>query len=94
MDNLQRLYEIKMGIPLEEVNSTKANLKMLKQKVEDLQRIKDDKVDHYNKYCEDVTSSREEKQAELKMMKDLISNDQITREQYMADARYAGFSDE
>ena len=82
-----------MGIPLEEVNSIKANLKHMKEKVGRLQETKDSKLDTYNKYCEDCVRSREEKQAELKMLKELISNEKATREQYIADAREAGFSD-
>ena len=61
MNNMHRLYEIKMGIPLEEVNSIKANLKHMKEKVGRLQETKDSKLDTYNKYCEDCVRSREEK---------------------------------
>jgi len=42
--------------------------------------LKENKKDHFEKYCEECQKSKESREMELKMMKEIINNEKATRE--------------
>jgi len=66
----------------------------LHEKVTVLKETKENKKDHFEKYCEECQKSKEARDLELKTMKEIINNEKATREQIIYDAKEAGVEDE
>ena len=50
------------------------------EKVTVLKETKENKKDHFEKYCEECQKSKEARDLELKTMKEIINNEKATRE--------------
>jgi DNA repair ATPase RecN len=57
--DMQKLYNTKLNTPQEEVKSIKANLSLLKEKIQKLESLRTTKKDAYDKYCEECSKSKE-----------------------------------
>ena len=91
IDQLKKLMEYKLYTPKDEVDTIRRNQKVLQDKVQKLEEQYDQKKDHYDKYCEECSKSKELRDANIKALREQISNVQMLNEQQQKEAMEQGF---
>lgn len=71
---LNELMEFKLYTPKEEVDAIRKNQKVLEDRVQKLKEQYDSKKDAYDKYCEECSKSKELRDANIKALREQISN--------------------
>jgi len=94
MVNMQKLYQTKLCTPQEEVKSIKANLNLLKEKIERLKTVRTQKKDAYDKYCEECSKSKEIRDNQIKILKEQVTYENSQRETLIENATEQGIGDE
>ena len=93
-ENLKELYRNKLNTPLEDVNSIKDNLKLLKEKTETLTDLRNSKKDQYDKYVEECNKSKELRSITMKILSQQVGTEKVDCETQIADAKEKGMKDE
>ena len=91
---LQKLYTYKLNTPLEDVNSIKDNLKLLKEKTETLTDLRNSKKDQYDKYVEECNKSKELRGITMKILSQQVGTEKVDCETQIAEAKEKGMKDE
>ena len=94
MNNMQRLYTTKLNTPQEEVKSIKANLSLLKDKIQKLEALRTTKKDAFDKYCEECSKSKEIRDNQIKILKEQVTYETSLRETSMENSNEQGMNDE
>jgi len=76
-ENLKELYRNKLNTPLEDVNSIKDNLKLLKEKTETLTDLRNSKKDQYDKYVEECNKSKELRSITMKILSQQVGTEKV-----------------
>ena len=77
---LNELMEFKLYTPKEEVDAIRKNQRVLEDRVLKLKEQYHSKKDAYDKYCEECTKSKELRDANIKALREQISNVQALNE--------------
>lgn len=93
-ENLKSLYGQKLNTPLEEVNSIKENLKMYQIKQQKALETRDTKKDSFDKYVEECTKSKEQRDAQIKVLAEAVGSERQNCDNEITNAIEKGHKSE
>jgi septal ring factor EnvC (AmiA/AmiB activator) len=79
---------------LEEVNSIRENLKNTKDKHLKAQETRDTKKDSFDKYVEECNKSKEQRDAQIKVLSETIGSEKANRDNQITDSVEKGLKSE
>lgn len=79
-EQMKKLWWTKLTTPLEEVNSIKEQLRILKSRTEKLREIHDTKKEHLQKYEEESKEQKEQREQEIQTLKTTIGSENASKE--------------
>mmetsp|Transcript_32111 Transcript_32111/g.49108 ORF Transcript_32111/g.49108 Transcript_32111/m.49108 type:complete len:285 (-) Transcript_32111:167-1021(-) len=91
---LERLMEIRVTTPMEEVNSIRENLRHLQTKTQNLTELRDTKKDAYLKYMEECSKSKDIRKAQIDHLKQQIGQEKNNRSDVVVDFVQKGLQEE
>lgn len=75
----------KLNTPKEEVDAIKESRKILTKKTQNLQELRTNKKDAYDKQMEDCGKSRESREAQKKILHEQVTNENSNRDSSVVD---------
>lgn len=93
-ENLKSLYGNKLNTPLEEVNSIKENLKNTQVKQQKALETRDTKKDSFDKYIEECNKSKEQRDAQIKVLSEAVGSEKANRDNEITNSIEKGLKSE
>lgn len=93
-EKLKMLYGNKLNTPLEEVNSIKENLKNTQVKQQKALETRDTKKDSFDKYVEECNKSKEQRDAQIKVLSEAVGSEKANRDNEITNAVEKGLKAE
>lgn len=94
MDEMETLYGYMLGTPKEEKQSIEDNLKVLKDRIDILQKQRNKKNDEYEKDVEKNNKYKETRDAQIKSLKAQVANELSEKDKLIENAQKEGDADE